>query len=92
MVFINLSLEINENHSKIQDTKLIPEFLRMQQIFEKRIEKPGHIERVGFRKIVSVWIFVQKIDRQATAYSRYLSSNDLRNFIQHGYYQYIKEY
>lgn len=89
--YLNLCKEIDENHRKIQTDELNFQFSRMQSILERKIQDPNHIEWIGLGKTISIWNFVQKTDSTTTDYYRYLSNNELKNFIQRGYYHYIKE-
>jgi len=89
--YLNLCKEIDDNFRKIQNDELNLQFSRMRNILERKIQDPNHIEWIGLGKTISVWILVQKTDSTLTDYYRYLSSNDLKNFIQRGYYHYIKE-
>jgi hypothetical protein len=89
--YLNLCKEIDDNYKKVQDDELNLQFSRVREILERKLKDPNHIEWIGFRKIISIWILVQKTDTRPTDYYRYLTSNDLKNFIQRGYYQYIKE-
>jgi len=88
--FVNLCNEIEINYKKIQEEELNLQFSRTREIFERKQEDIHHW--VGLGKIISIWTFVQKIDTNPPDYYRYLSSNALKNFIQRGYYHYIKDY
>lgn len=90
--YLNLCNEIDDNYKKIQDPELNRQFSRIREIFTKKLQNPHHNEWVGFGKIISIWILVQKTDTSPADYYRYLSNNDFKNFIQHGYYHYIKKY
>jgi len=90
--YLNLCKEIDDNYRKIQDDELNFQFSRMRGILERKIQAPNHIEWIGLGKTISIWILVQKTDINPTDYYRYLTSNDLKNFIQRGYYHYIKEH
>lgn len=89
--YLNFCGEIKDNYSKIQTERLNREFEEMREKFERKIQDPNHEEWIGLGKKISIWILVQKTDTEPTDYYRYLSSNNLRNLIQHGYYDFIKE-
>lgn len=89
--YLNLCKEIDDNYEKIQANALNSQFSRMRDILERKIQDPNRIEWIGLGKIISIWILVQKTDTTPTDYYRYLTSNDLKNFIQRGYYHYIKK-
>ncbi|MDO9549642.1 MAG: hypothetical protein Q7J03_01585 [Methanoregula sp.] len=89
--FNNLCDEINENYSKIQETAINEQLDRMQKIWSTRIENSYHPEWVGFAKRISLWILSEKNDIAGTDYYRYLSNNELKNFIRQGYYRFIQE-
>ena len=89
--YLNLCKEIDDNFQKIQNGELNSQFSRMRSILERKIKDPNHIEWIGLGKTISVWILVQKGDTTLTDYYRYLTSNDLKNFIQRGYYHYVKQ-
>jgi len=90
--YLNLCKEIEENYRRVQPSELDYQFSRMRSILERKIQDPNHIEWIGLGKTISIWIFVQKTDSNPTDYYRYLMSNDIKNFIQRGYYHYIKKY
>ena len=90
--YLNLCKEIDNNYEKIQEGTLNSQFSRMRDILDRKIQDPSIIEWIGLGKIISIWILVQKNDTSPTDYYRYLTSNDLKNFIQRGYYHYIKKY
>ena len=90
--YLNLCMEIDDNYKKIQDDELNLQFSRMHDILERKLKDPNLIEWIGLGKTISIWILIQKTDTNpVTDYYRYLTSNDLKNFIQRGYYHYIKE-
>lgn len=88
--YIALYDEVQENYNRTQNDELCKQFSEIKRRFKKRIEDPLYREWVGLGKIIAIWIFVLKTDTHPTDYYRYLSSNNFKNFIQRGYYNYIK--
>jgi len=83
--------EIDENYSKMQETALNEQFNRMRNIWTKNIANSNQNEWVGFGKRISIWILSDKVDTTGTDYYRYLSNNELKNFIRQGFYGFIRE-
>lgn len=88
--FRNLCTEIDDNMKKIQRNSVEMELEGMREKLNKRISDSTD-QWVGFGKTIIIWIFTQKTDTTPVSYYRYLPSNDFRNFVQRGYYHYIRE-
>ncbi len=86
----NLCQEIDDNFKKMQTIELNNQFERMRRIFQDNLNTPTRNEWVGFAKVISIWTLAEKNDTIETDYYRYLSNNELKNFIRQGYYEYIK--
>lgn len=88
----NLCREIDSNFNKMQNVALNEQFNRMRRIFRDNINEPTRDEWVGFSKTISIWILSSKNDTSGRDYYRYLPNNELKNFIQRGYYKYISRF
>jgi hypothetical protein len=84
--YYNLCDEIDENFLKIQESEVNRQFQRMRDTWIKNKQNLHQNEWIGFGKRISIWILANKIDTTSTDYYRYLSNNELKNFIQSGNY------
>lgn len=89
--FNNLCCEIEENYHKMQNSQIDEQFTRMRNSLNKNIDNLCQNEWIGFAKVISIWTLAEKNDIQGNDYYRYLSNNELKNFIRQGYYRYVKE-
>lgn len=89
--YLALQTEINGNYRRVQDDEISNQFNIMSSKLERNLLDPARGEWVGFEKVIAVWILVHQNDTETDFY-RYLPSNDFKNFIQHGYYQAIKDF
>jgi hypothetical protein len=87
--FINLCNEIDKNFERISKEAIEKEFSQMRKQLEITINGGGMW--IGFNKHILAWILALKTDINPTDIYRYLPSNEFRNFITRGYYNYIKE-
>ncbi len=88
--FGNLCDEIDENFKKSQSSQVEAELDGMRNKLNERILNSTDVW-VGFGKTIIIWVFTQKTDTNPSYYYRYLPSNEFRNFVQRGYYHYVKE-
>jgi hypothetical protein len=89
--FNALCAEIKNNYDKMQNKEFENQKLRMYNIHEKCLKNPQNKEWVGFAKTISLWISIQEMDKTKQIFYRYLSNNDFKNFINHGYYSSTQE-
>lgn len=80
--FNRLCKEIDDNHTKILPEKISEQFDKMRR---KAREGLDPADWIGFEKIISIFVMVLSDESLGKDQYRYLSSNEFKMFIIHGY-------